>query len=234
MKKYFITGLIVLAPLALSIAILIFAINFLTEPFSGVVQQTFTHFNLFSGGFLFLSATQVQQLISQVVILVALFSFTVILGFVGRLFFVNYFIGLGERIFHKIPFISSIYKICQDVIKTIFTTENRSFKQVVLVPFPSQESQSIGLVTRDDFSTLGNAPHEKLIAVFVPTTPNPTSGFLILYPHEQLTYLDMSIENAFKYVISCGVILSPFHKITEEAAHALEDKIQLPDSPPNA
>lgn len=228
MKKYFITGLVVLAPLALTLAVFIFIVNFLTEPFSGAVNAIFSHFDFFHSGFLFLSGEQVQKIVSQVVILASLFFFTVLLGFLGRLFFINYFIGLGDKILHKIPFISSIYKISQDVIKTIFTTENRSFKQVVLVPFPSADSQSVGLVTRDDFSTMGNAPEKKLIAVFVPTTPNPTSGFLILYPQEQLTYLDMSVENAFKYVISCGVILSPFAKITPEEAERLEYKQQLP------
>ncbi len=197
MKKYFITGLVVLAPLALTFAVFLFIVNFLTEPFSGAVNAIFTQFGLFQSGFLFFTAAQVKQIVSQVVILFALFLFTVLLGFLGRLFFINYFIGLGDKILHKIPFVSSIYKISQDVIKTIFTSENKSFKQVVLVPFPSPDSQSIGLVTRDDFSALGNAPEKKLVAVFVPTTPNPTSGFLILYPQEQLTYLDMSVENAF-------------------------------------
>jgi len=224
MKKYFITGLVVLAPLALSLAVFLFIVNFLTEPFSGAVNTLFNHFNLFNSGFLLFSGTQVQHFVSQLVILVALFLFTVLLGFFGRMFFVNYFIGLGDRILHKIPFISSVYKISQDVIKTIFTTENRSFKQVVLVPFPSPDTQSVGLVTRDDFSAMEGAPADKLIAVFVPTTPNPTSGFLILYRQDQLTYLDMSVENAFKYVISCGVILSPFKQITENEAHELEAK----------
>lgn len=220
MKKYFITGLVVLAPLALTLAVFIFIVNLLTEPFSGVVNTLFGHFHLFQKGFLFLSAAQVQKIVSQVVILAGLFFFTVALGFIGRLFLVNYFIGLGDKILHKIPFISSVYKISQDVIKTIFTSENRSFKQVVLVPFPSRDSQSVGLVTRDDFGGMENPPEKKLVAVFVPTTPNPTSGFLILYPQEQLTYLDISVEDAFKYVISCGVILTPFKKVnpTIEAA----------------
>lgn len=230
MKKYFITGLVVLAPLALSIAVFVFIVNFLTEPFSGAVNTIFSHFDLFASGFLFFSQQQVQHFFSQLVILIGLFLFTVLLGFFGRLFFVNYFIGLGDRILHKIPFISSVYKISQDVIKTIFTTENRSFKQVVLVPFPSPDTQSVGLVTRDDFSAMENAPSEKLIAVFVPTTPNPTSGFLILYRQDQLTYLDMSVENAFKYVISCGVILSPFKQITAAKAHELEEKNSQPPS----
>ncbi len=227
MKKYFITGLVVLAPLALTLAVFIFIVKFLTEPFSGVVNALFSHFDFFHSGFLFLSGEQLQTLVSQVVILAALFFFTVLLGFLGRLFFINYFIGLGDKILHKIPFISSVYKVSQDVIKTIFTTENRSFKQVVLVPFPSTDSLSVGLVTRDDFSGMKNPPEKKLVAVFVPTTPNPTSGFLILYPQEQLTYLDMSVENAFKYVISCGVILSPFARISPEDAEKLQNQSQI-------
>lgn len=224
MKKYFITGLVVLAPLALTLAVFIFIVNFLTEPFSGAVNALFSRFEFFRTG----TGAQLQTVVSQVVILAALFFFTVLLGFLGRLFFINYFIGLGDKILHKIPFISSVYKISQDVIKTIFTTENRSFKQVVLVPFPSADSLSVGLVTRDDFTSMKNPPEKKLVAVFVPTTPNPTSGFLILYPQEQLTYLDMSVENAFKYVISCGVILSPFARVSHEEAEKLQNESQIP------
>ena len=127
---------------------------------------------------------------------------------------------MWDYLIHRIPVISSIYKVSQDVVTTIFGSKTNSFKQVVMVPFPSKETYSMGLVTREDME--GIRPDGNAVAVFVPTTPNPTSGFLMLYKPEDLIYLDMRVEDAFKYIISCGVILTPFSVINRKEAHELE------------
>lgn len=223
MKKYFITGLVILLPLALTVAIVVFIFNFLTEPFAGIVKSILNHYGWLTSGLLFWSADQVQQAISQLIILLFLFFFTVGLGIITRWFFFNYLINLSERLFHRIPFISSVYKTCKDVIKTIFTSKTKSFKQVVLVRFPNQQTQTIGLVTRENIPGI-RSDDQELVAVFVPTTPNPTSGFLMMFKQNQLTYLDMTIEDAFKYVISCGVILTPLNELTKEQADKLNQQ----------
>lgn len=215
MKKYFITGLVILLPVALTLAIVFFLFNLLTEPFVGIVKAIFSHFSLLQTGFLFFSADQIQKYISQLLILVLLFFFTVGLGLLARWFFFHYFISLWEIILLRIPFISSIYTTCQDVIQTLFTTGSSSFKQVVVVPFPSTNTLAIGLVTKDNIPSIDNTA-ETMVAVFVPTTPNPTSGFLMMYKKEDLIYLDMKVEDALKYVISCGMISSPLNAITYE------------------
>lgn len=219
MKKYFITGLILLLPLVLTAMLVIFIINLFTKPFVGAVSGLFQYLGLFQDGFLFLGARQMQHIIAQIAILALLFFLIVGLGMIARWFLVHYFIRFGDFIFHRIPFVSSIYKTIQDVIKTVFATETKSFKQVVLVPFPNPEAKTIGLVTREDIQVDGIGR----VAVFVPTTPNPTSGFLMLYKPEELIWLDMSVEDAFKYVISCGVIIAPFKKVTYAEAKELSD-----------
>jgi uncharacterized membrane protein len=215
MKKYFITGLVILLPLALTLAIITFIFNFLTAPFVGIVRNVLGYFGLVESGFLFFSAEQLQIILSKLIIFVLLFSLTVFLGAIGRWFFVHYLFKAWDYIFHCIPFVSSIYKTCQDVIKTIFSSKTKSFKQVVLAPFPNAESHSIGLITKDHLEGLSQ---ETMVAVFVPTTPNPTSGFLLFFKQKDLIYLDMSVEDAFKYVISCGVITSPFASISPDEA----------------
>ena len=225
MKKYFITGLILLLPLALTLAIVLFVINLLTQPFVGIVQAVLTHYGLFENGVLFLSADQVQVFISQIIILGLLFFLTVGLGYLARWFFFHYFLQLWELALHRIPFVRSVYKTCQDVINTVFASGSTSFKQVVIVPFPSKETFSIGFVTKE------NIPHvfpdrAPLIAVFVPTAPNPTSGFLMLLEEKEITYTDMSVENGFKYVISCGIISASFNRISKEEAHGLGEKLE--------
>ena len=93
------------------------------------------------------------------------------------------------------------------MIKTIFGSTSQSFKQVVMVKFPTKESYSIGLISGQAPPFCTKTSGIGLITVFVPTTPNPTSGFLMMFREEDVIYLDMKGEEAFKYIISCGVIV---------------------------
>jgi len=227
-KTYFITGLVILLPLALTLAIVIFIVNMLTAPFLDVVKAFFDHYSLFQEGFLFLTSNQVQKIISQIIILALLFFSTVGLGVLARWFFFHYLLRIWERIVARIPFIRSIYKTSQDVIKTLFAGSSNSFKQVVMVPFPDTETFAIGFVTRDNIPPVGRIK-ESLVAVYVPTTPNPTSGYLMMFKEESLIYLDMKVEDALKYVISCGVIETTLTPISKEEALALQQKKSLPE-----
>lgn len=210
MKKYFITGLVILLPLTLTLWIVAFLFNFLTEPFLGISKVILNYTGLLDLGFLWLNAEQLQTLVSQVLILIVLFVFTVLLGIVARWFFFHYIFRFWESLIHRIPVVSVIYKTCQEVIKTIFTSKNNAFKQVVLVNFPNPETKTIGLLTRD--SVPGSELGDDRVVVFVPTTPNPTCGFLTIMKKEDVIHLDMSVEEAFKSIISCGVIVAPIRK----------------------
>lgn len=212
MRRYFVTGLVILLPLALTLAIVIFIVKFFTNPFVGLVKGFLQQIGLFDTGFLFLSAEQVQLYFSRLIILALLFLCTVLLGMLTRWVIVHYFIRLGEYVFQRIPIVRSIYKTSKDVINTIFTDQSKSFKQVVLVPFPNAQTYSMGLVTRDNIEGMTHQHKGNVIAVFVPTTPNPTSGFLMMFNPDDVIFLDMKVEEAFKYIISCGVILTPFNQ----------------------
>jgi len=223
MKKYFVTGVVILLPLALTAIIVIFLINLLTEPFIGFVQSALDHYGFTDTQIFLFNTPQVQLFISRVLILIVLFLFTLSLGALARWFFFNSLLKMWDYLIHKIPFVRTVYKTSQDVINTILTTDTRSFKQVVVVPFPSADSHSVGLVTRENIRDIPHRENESLVAVFVPTTPNPTSGFLMLYPEEDLIYLDMKVEEALKYIISCGVILNePFKETTKEHAKNIQ------------
>ncbi len=224
MKKYFITGLVILLPLALTVVIVVFLINLLTTPFMEIVQSIFHRYDLLDKNFLFLSASQIQYVSGQILILSFLFLFTIFLGFVAKLFLFHYLIKAWDYMINRIPVIRSVYKTCRDVINTILTSDTKSFKQVVIVPFPSKDSHSIGLVTRDNLPAIPHTKDKELIAVFVPTTPNPTSGYLIMYDESDLIYIDMKVEEALKYIISCGVILNEtFTETDPKEIEALRD-----------
>lgn len=218
MKRCFITGLVILLPVTLTIAIVLFIFNLLTVPFLGIVKAVFDHYGLFQNGFLFLNAEQVENLVAQLLILVSLFFITIGLGFIARWFFFHAMIRFAEYVTFQIPLVSTIYKTSKDVIKTIFTSETKSFKQVVLVRFPNPETYSIGLITREEIPGLKGTDYKEAVAVFIPTTPNPTSGFMVMYKRQDLIYLDMKVEDAFKYVISCGVIMPNFTVIRHDIA----------------
>jgi uncharacterized membrane protein len=145
-----------------------------------------------------------------VLILIFLFIITMFIGAVTRWYVIRYMIRLGDYILHRIPFVNSIYKTSQDVMATLFSSNKRAFKQVVLVPFPDPQNLSLGLITRNSIPGLDDPDR---MAVFVPTTPNPTSGFLLLFKRQEVTYLDMTVEDAFKYILSCGVIYSKFNVV---------------------
>jgi uncharacterized membrane protein len=206
MKRCFFTGLATLLPLAMTFAFVIFLFNLLTDPFVDFFSQVLSTFGVTSEQFHLLSSQQAFRLFTQCVILVVLFGATLLLGVLTRWLFIHSVLEWAETILHRIPFISSIYRACSDVVRTIFSRNTGAFRQVVLVPYPREGTYSVGLITRETIPMLHEYGASDRVAVFIPTTPNPTSGFLVLYNREDVVLLDMSIEDAFKYVISCGVI----------------------------
>ena len=212
MKKYFITGMVILLPLAVTIAIIAFIVNFLTLPFIGVVTDFLRNTGIANRGFIFLTPEQLIRYGSQLIILLGIFLTTIILGMIARWFLFKSLIGLSDRILHRIPLVNKVYKTTQEIIKTLFVTDKPSFKQVVMVTFPKDGSYILGLISRESPKICSDAAGRKLFSVLIPTTPNPTTGFLLMYPEEQITYLDMKPETAIKYIVSCGVI-TPEHPV---------------------
>ncbi len=206
MKKYFITGLVILLPVALTIAIIAFIVNFLTKPFIGAVSSFLMQHDFVRHGFLFLSPEQVIRYGSQIIILIGIFFAMVLIGMFARWFFVKSLIGLSDKILHRIPLVNKVYKTTQDIIKTLFSSDKNSFRQVVMAPFPHGDAYVMGLVSRESPKICEKKAGTELLSVLIPTTPNPTTGFLLMYKREELIFLDLSPEDAIKYIVSCGVI----------------------------
>ncbi len=95
----------------------------------------------------------------------------------------------------------------QDIIRTLFAKDKSAFQQVVMIPFPSPGIYVLGFATQEAPATCSEKVGKELISVLIPTTPNPTSGFLLMFPKEDLIYVDMKPEEAIKFIISCGVIV---------------------------
>ncbi len=198
MKKYFITGLVTLLPLAVTFWVVHFVVDFLTRPFIGLVL-------LLTNRIPYLSH-QVIRTISQFMILVVLFLLTFFIGFVARKYFFGRLLRFGDHLLIKIPLVSKVYKTSKGIVKSLFGSSSASFKQVVMIPFPYQGCYCIGLIARDAPNSCSAAENDQLVSVFVPTTPNPTTGFLVMSRKSELIYLEMKSEDAVKYIVSCAVI----------------------------
>ena len=128
-----------------------------------------------------------------------------LVGLAARNYFGKKLIEWADTGLMHIPLLNKIYGATKQVNDALVTGNKNSFKTVVLIPFPHPGSYSLGFLTSEDAEIRVN-PNEKLVCVFVPTTPNPTSGFLMLVPDEKVTRLKMSVADGLKYIISLGAL----------------------------
>lgn len=204
MKKFFTSGLAILLPIVLTLMIAAFFINLVTQPFLKPVQDFLYTYLMPHVHSPYLDREAVVVLIGKLLVLVLIFGFVLLVGFLGKLFLADWFFRLGDWLLHRVPLVNKIYRSCQDLVHSLFSSTSNSFSQVVLVPFPFAGHQSIGFVTKDNIQMEGI---DESVAVFVPGTPNPSVGFLLMFKAEELIPLDMTIEEAMKFVVSCGIVL---------------------------
>ncbi|MBN2741536.1 MAG: DUF502 domain-containing protein [Rhodobacteraceae bacterium] len=134
--------------------------------------------------------------------------FTVIVGWLAKGFFGRTFLRLGESVVNRLPFVRTVYSGLKQIAETVLSQSEAKFDRACVIEYPRPGLKAIAFVSstaKGEIAALG-APDDPLVSVFLPTTPNPTSGFLLLVPQSQLTYLDMSIEDAAKLIISAGLV----------------------------
>ena len=139
------------------------------------------------------------------------FVIITIFGAFAAGFFGRFLIRLGEGILNRMPIVRSIYAATKQILETVMASQSDAFRDVVLVEYPRKGLWVIGFVTGATRGEVQAKTSDSMVNIFVPTTPNPTSGFLLFCPAEDLTYLDMSVEEALKLVVSGGIVTPP-HK----------------------
>lgn len=219
MKKYLLTGLATILPIALTLMIGLWLFDLITAPLVGITEKIILKAEMKIG----VSIEEHQTLaliISRTAAFLLLLISIFLLGFCGQKFLNNLFAKTVENLVTKIPFVRTIYRLSRDVTKALLSDTKNTFKETVLVPFPHQEVLSIGFVTgkTPPIFRAGNLPKTD-IAVFVPTAPHPMSGFVLLFPRELALSVDVSVEDAFKFLISCGVI-GPNEKLPSQTSDA--------------
>jgi len=187
LRNYFFTGVIVLIPIGFTLYLSKFLINFSTNLVPvGLNPNTYLPYSI-PGIEIFLTIV-----------------FITIVGSLSLSFLGKKFLQLVDDLFKRIPILRTIYSAIGQMTETFRNQKSSSKKSVVLIEYPRKGSWAVGFATKENQGEIKNKTNKDLINVFVPTTPNPTSGFLLMFPKEDLIYLDMSFEEASKFIVSAG------------------------------
>ena len=193
LKKYIIAGLLVWLPFAATVVIVKLLVDLLDKTI-----------------FLLPPEWQPTALIGISIpglgILLAIFIL-LLTGMLAANLFGRRLVEFWERLLNKIPLVRSIYSGVKQVSSTIFDPSGKSFSKVVMLQYPKNDIWSIGFLTNDNLGNDLTAVNSGLVAIFIPTTPNPTSGFIVMSKADKIIELDMSVEDGFKFIISMGVIV---------------------------
>lgn len=199
-RSWFFTGLLVTAPIMLTIYITWLFIDIIDRQVVSLIPARLHNY-------ITVNAPVVGE-IPGIGLLVGVVTITLIgaiaAGFMGR-----WLIRIGENILNRMPVVRSIYGASKQILETVLSTQSDAFREVVLVEYPRKGLWVIGFVTGATKGEVSQAIPRDTTNVFIPTTPNPTSGFLLFCPAEELVYLDMGVEDAVKLVVSGGIVVPP-------------------------
>ena len=186
LRNYFITGVVVLIPIGFTL----YLTKFIIGISSNIIPQNINPNNY------------LPYQIPGIEILIAIIFITII-GGLSLSFLGKRILKLIDDLFKKIPFLRTIYSAIVQMTETFSNKENNK-KSVVLIEYPRKGVWAVGFATKENKTEMSQKTNKKLINVFVPTTPNPTSGFLLMFPADELIYLNMSFEEASKFIVSAG------------------------------
>ncbi len=206
MKKYFLAGLLVWLPLAVTVWVLHAVLGMLDGVFAWLVTggQTLMPKSLHP------NVEWLKQIpgLGVIVMLAGLF----LTGIFATNMVGQWWLRQGSRVLQKIPIVKSIYSSVKQVSDTLFSTNGNAFRQAVLVEYPRRGCWTIAFVTGQpsgEAAMFLQQHQEDFISLYLPTTPNPTSGYFVMVPRREVIELSMSVDEALKYVISMGVVTPP-------------------------
>ena len=186
LRNYFITGVVVLIPIGITL--------YLTKFFIGISSKIIPQ-NINPNNYLPYAVPGLEILISVIII--------TIVGGLSLSFLGKKILKLIDDLFKRIPFLRTIYSAILQMTETFSNSKNDK-KSVVLIQYPRKGVWAVGFATKENKGEMAQKTNQKLISVFVPTTPNPTSGFLLMFPLDEVIYLDMTFEEASKFIVSAG------------------------------
>jgi uncharacterized membrane protein len=198
LRRYFLTGIVVAAPVLLTAYIAWATITFIDQLITPLIPRQY------------LPETYLPFKVPGIGLVIVLIAFTLVgwlaAGIAGR-----WLVQLGEAIVARMPVVRGVYSALKQIFETLFTQSSNSFRQVVLIEYPRKGVWTVAFVTGNTSGEVNRRLMNgvELINVYVPTTPNPTSGFLLFVPRDELRYLDMSVEDGLKLLVSIGLVTPP-------------------------
>ena len=186
LRNYFITGVVVLVPIGITLYLVKFFISISSKIIPSEINPN---------SYLPFSIPGLEIALAII--------FITLIGFVSLSFIGKKILQIINDLLKKIPFLRTIYGAIGQMTET-FANKKGKKKSVVLVQYPSKGIWAVGFATKDNKGEISKKTNDNLVNVFVPTTPNPTSGFLLMFPKEEVIYLDMSFEEASRFIVSAG------------------------------
>lgn len=201
-RKAFFTGLFVCLPVTLTVYIIVWLINLMAAPARGILNSALgvcgveipTDVPFFNAG---------TTLVSAVIVA----AFLVLIGLVSRYVFGKWIINLLDKIPQRLPMVRSVYASIKQIIDTFSVGKKQTFSKVILVEFPRRDTWTVAFVTHEQATQLCTITGKNLVHVFVPTTPNPTGGYMIFVPADSIRQLDISVADAMKMIVSGGAVI---------------------------
>jgi len=199
LRKYFLTGLLVVVPIAMTILVVRWLVHFVDSLLMAVLPEA-------------LRPEVLYGLPVPGVGLVATLLLILLIGVLAANIFGRSLVTFSEKLVDRIPFVKGIYLLFKQVSDTVLNRDRGAFRKVVLIEYPRKGIWAVAFVTGVTKGEVQEITEQRLVNIFVPTTPNPTSGFYILVPEGDMIELSMTVEEAFKLVISGGMVTPPERK----------------------
>lgn len=202
LRAYFLAGVLVTAPITITVALASWFIDFVDSRVVPLIPSKYNpdfYLKEYLGYEIGLPGLGLLVLFIVITLIGALTA-----GIVGR-----FVLRFGENMLNRMPVIRSVYGASKQILETVLQHQSNAFRQPVLVEYPRKGLWAIAFITGTTEGEVQHLVADRLINVFLPTTPNPTSGFLLFVPKQDLIILDMSVEEAIKMVISAGIVTPP-------------------------
>lgn len=203
LRTYFFAGVLVTAPIGITLYLAWLIIDFIDNRVTPLIPgrynpETYLPFSIPGLG-----------LIVAAIVLTIIGAFTA--GLVGR-----WLVSLSERLMARMPVIRNVHSALKQILETVLAQQSKAFRQVVLIEYPRRGIWAIGFLTGDTVGEVQNLTEDDTLNVFLPTTPNPTSGFLLFVPREDCHVLSMTVEEGIKMVVSGGIVTPPDRRPKDE------------------
>lgn len=218
LRKAFVAGLVLLTP----IAVTIYVFNILISNVGGQFRDYF---------FFYIPEPLLQRrglvALWNIAATIKVMILVTVLGFFSRYLIARYFVNLGEKIITSFPFVKTVYGSVKQIVDTFSLQEKAVFQKVVMLEYPRKGTYALGFLTSTAKGETQAKTSADLCNVFVPTTPNPTSGFLLMVPKDDVIELEMSVGEGMKVIISGGAVVPPYRPQAELSSATANSKKRL-------